>query len=31
METNELTEKIIGAPHKVLFAHKPSLNENLVA
>lgn len=29
METNELTEKIIGAAHKVLFALKPGLDEKL--
>ena len=31
METNELSEMIIGAAHKVLFALKPGLDENLVA
>ena len=29
METNELTELIIGAAHKVLFALKPGLDEKL--
>ena len=29
METNELTEKIIGAAHKILFALKPGLDEKL--
>ena len=29
METNELTEMIIGAAHKVLFALKPGLDEKL--
>ena len=29
METNDLTEKIIGAAHKVLFALKPGLDEKL--
>lgn len=29
MELNELTEKIIGAAHKVLFALKPGLDEKL--
>jgi GxxExxY protein len=29
MQTNELTEKIIGAAHKVLFALKPGLDEKL--
>jgi GxxExxY protein len=29
METNELTEKIIGAAHKVLFSLKPGLDEKL--
>jgi len=29
MEINELTEKIIGAAHKVLFALKPGLDEKL--
>jgi GxxExxY protein len=29
METNELTEKIIGAAHKVLFTLKPGLDEKL--
>jgi GxxExxY protein len=29
METNELTEKIIGAGHKVLFALKPGLDEKI--
>lgn len=29
MERNELTEKIIGAGHKVLFALKPGLDEKL--
>jgi hypothetical protein len=27
METNELTENIIGAAHKVLFTLKPGLDE----
>ena len=29
MKTNDLTEKIIGAAHKVLFALKPGLDEKL--
>ena len=29
MELNDLTEKIIGAAHKVLFALKPGLDESL--
>ena len=29
MESNELTEKIIGAAHKVLFTLKPGLDEKL--
>ena len=29
MDTNDLTEKIIGAAHKVLFALKPGLDEKL--
>lgn len=29
METNELTERIIGAAHKVLFTLKPGLDEKL--
>jgi GxxExxY protein len=29
METNELTEKLIGAAHKVLFTLKPGLDEKL--
>ena len=29
METNDLTEKIIGSAHKVLFALKPGLDEKL--
>ncbi len=29
METNELTEKIIGAAHKILYALKPGLDEKL--
>lgn len=31
METNGLTEKIIGAAHKVLIILKPGRDENLVA
>ena len=29
MESNELTEKIIGATHKVLYTLKPGLDEKL--